>query len=216
MRETLDVTGVVLYVQPVGEFDKRLVILTRELGKITAFARGARRQNSPNLAVCNPFVFATFHLYEGKNAYTFQSADVVEYFTDLSMMQPEVWYAFYFMELASYYGREGLEATSMVNLIYLTLRAIQKAIMPIKLIRRVYELRIMVENGEFQYPEERGSLSESAYYAITYCAGCELPRLFAFSLSESAEKEFSEYVKRQIRRNVDRPMKSLEVIGEVT
>ncbi len=215
MRETLDLTGVVLYTQPVGEFDKRMVILTREMGKITAFARGARRQNSPHLAVTNPFVFATFHLYEGKNAYTFQSADVVEYFTDLSFIEPGVWYAFYFMELASYYGREGVESSSMVNLIYLTLRAVQKEIMPIHLIRRVYELRMMVENGDFMYPEEQGQLSGSAYYAITYCASCEMRRLYAFSLEENAEHEFVAYVKKQIRRGVDRPMKSLAVIDAV-
>lgn len=216
MREATELTGAVLTVQPISEYDKRVVILSRERGKITSFAHGARRQNSPLLAATNPFVFGTFSLYEGKNAYTLVSARPAEYFTDLSAEQPGVYYGFYFLELSGLFAQENLEAGGMVDLLYVALRAILKKQMPLSLIRSVFECRILTENGFFAPPEERGTMDQSAYYALQFACTAPFQKLFSFTLSEAAEHDFRSTVSKRLKRCVDTPLKSLQIIDEIS
>ena len=210
MAETIEVSGMVLSAMPVGENDKRLVLLTREEGKITAFARGARRPKSTLLAAANPFVFGTFSVIPGKNAYSLLHAEVMNYFEDLPRQMPGVYYGFYFLELASYYGREGVDEKDTLNLLYLTMKALLNPEMENRLVRRIFEIRLMTINGE--YNPEGSKLSKAALYTARYIMQAPPGKLFAFTLTEEILTELEKHLDRYLPRILDRRIKSLEIL----
>lgn len=210
MSETVKAAGMVLSAMPVGDYDKRLVILTRERGKITAFARGARRPTSVLLAASNPFVMGEFSLIEGRTAYSLIRAEVQNYFTELAMAQPEIYYGFYFLELADYYGREGMDETPMLNLLYLAVRALLNPHLDDRLVRRIFEMRAMTINGE--YAPEEGTMSPETLYVCRYIMTAPLQKLFTFAVTPEVQKELEQTLDRHMKRVMDRRMKSLEIL----
>ena len=144
----ITVTGMVIASTPMGEYDRRVVLLTKERGKISAFARGARKPNSVLVGVTSPFTFGTFALYEGRTSYTLMSASVSNYFEELRQDIEGAYYGFYFLEFANYYAREANDETMLLKLLYQTLRALVNPHIPNRLIRCIYELKVVCINGE--------------------------------------------------------------------
>lgn len=151
MSQTITVTGIILSATPMGEYDKRLLILTKEKGKISAFAKGARRQNHGLMGVTNPFSFGEFVLYEGRSSYSVMQANISNYFMELSTDLEAAYYGFYFLEFTDYYTKEYDDERQMLGLLYQTLRALASKRIPYSLIRYIFELKTLVINGE--YPE---------------------------------------------------------------
>ena len=190
MRDLIQTTGMVLYAAPVGEFDKRLILLTGDRGKITAFARGAKRTGSLLRAASRPFAFGTFTLSETRDAYNLYGAEIENYF-------------------------EGLEAREMLRLLYQSFRALLKPALPNKLVQRIFELKIMVINGEYtEDPPLRAG--DSARYAWQYVIYAPIEKLYTFLLKEDAFAQFAANVERNKRAYVDKSFHSLEILQTIT
>ena len=142
------VTGMVLSAMPIGDYDKRLVILTKEIGKISAFAKGARKPNSALLACSQPFSFGEFTLYAGRTSYNIMSAEISNYFAELREDFNHLCYGIYFCEFADYLTKENNDERNILKLLYQSLRALTKKTIDVILIRYIYELKIISLNGE--------------------------------------------------------------------
>lgn len=213
MNDT-EVTGMVLSAMPVGEYDKRVVLLTRERGKISAFARGARRQGSAFGACCRPFAFGTFALYEGRTAYTLKGARIVEYFEALSRDLPGVYYGFYFLDLAGYYTREGSDEWEMLKLLYCALLALGKESLDNDLVQAVFEMKAMMINGDYSGRPPGGLLAATAY-AMDFVLEAPVEKLFTFALSEEVRREFIRCAEDLKDYYIHRDFSSLAVLKEM-
>ena len=211
MGNNIVVTGMVLQVMPIGEYDKRITLLTKERGKITAFARGARRPNSQLLAAANPFCFGEFELFEGRSAYTLARATIQNYFRELTGEFDATYYGFYFLEFADYYGRENLEAVETLKLLYQSLRALLKSAIPNRLVRAVFELKLMEINGEYM-EKPLGRLEDSTIYTWEYVLASPVEKLYTFTVTEKVLEEFTKCVAENKRRFVDKTFHSLDIL----
>lgn len=212
MREQVSVTGMVLKASPVGEYDRRLVILTCERGKITAFARGARRPGNSLMACSGPFVFGKFMLYEGRESYTLAGAEVTNYFREIAADMEAACYGSYFLEFADYYGRENLEALDVLKLLYQSMRALLKESIPNRLVKPVFELKLMQLNGE--YMESPGSnISDSTRYTWEYVLYTPIEKLYTFTVKDDVLREFGRCVDDNKKRFVEKEFHSLDILA---
>ena len=214
MREQISVTGMVLMTAPVGEYDRRLVILTRGRGKITAFARGVRRPGNQLMAAAAPFVFGKFLLYEGRDAYTLAGAEVENYFREIAGDMEAACYGSYFLELADYYGRENIDATETLRLLYQSLRALLNTSVTNRLVKPVYELKLMEINGEYR-ELPLGRLNDSTLYAWQYVLAAPVESLYTFTLTDQVLGEFVRCVEQNKERFIDKTFHSLDILNAV-
>ncbi len=212
MPEFICVTGMILKQTPIGEYDRRICLLTKERGKISAFARGARKPGNRLAAATNPFCFGTFKLYQGRDSYTVSEADIQNYFEELMTDYIGAYYGIYFAEVADYYARENNDERELLKLLYQSLRALCSPSLPNPLVKCIFELKAIAVNGEFPGVPADRKLEESTIYAINYIVGSSIERLYTFNVTDTVLAELLQIAKEYRKRFMDRKFKSLEIL----
>lgn len=214
MQDLCSVTGLILKAEPFGEYDRRVVMLTRERGKIAAFAKGARRQGSRLLASTNPFCFGEFRLYEGRTSYSISEASIQNYFAPLREDFENACYGMYFLEVMDYYTRENNDEKEMLKLLYQSLRALCHKNLDNRLVRYIFEFKALALNGEYPGLPKDKNYEESTAYAAAFIVGTPVEKLYTFTVTEKVLKELQEITDEFRKRFIDRNFKSLEILIE--
>ena len=209
------VTAMVLYSGAVGDYDKRVVLLTRQKGKIAAFARGARRQGSQLMAAVMPFCYGEFSLYAGRDYYVITDARPERFFDSLGNDIYTACMASYFAEVMNFFGHENADTSQLLLHLYASLRELEKKRLPSALVRSVFELRTLALEGVFS-PDAAGTdCSPGAQKALQHIASSDAGSLYAFSVSREVEKEISGISARLFGAYTGRHFTSLDILDTV-
>lgn len=212
MRDFITVCGMILETGPVSDYDRRLVILTKERGKITVFARGARRQGNKWMAATNPFCFGNFKVSEGKSAYNLIDAEILNYFEELRTDFEGAYLGMYFLELASYYTRENNDEVNMLKLLYQSIRAVVKESLDNNLVRQIVEIKVLCINGIFPGIPSDTEYLPGTLRAVDFIVNSPVESLFTFSVNDDILNELKLLNSIYSRRFYDREFKSLRLL----
>lgn len=178
---------------------------------MSAFARSAMNPKSPLCAATQPFAFGDFYYYESRNSCTVTQAEIRNYFPELRADLETAYYGLYFLELAEYYTREYNDETDMLKLLYQSLRALSSDAFDRRLVRRIYEWKTLVVNGEYPDPAEL-ELGNTAQYTLQFITETPVEKLYTFTVSDAVLSEIEDAVGRTMKRVLDKPLKSEAII----
>lgn len=144
---TVKTRGIVLGQIPMRDQDKKLIILTEDMGLIEAIARKVNGSRSSLSAAAEVLAYSDFCLYAGKSGYVVNSADLNQNFYDLRMDLTKISLASYFCELTRFILPDRDNGGVCLKLLLNTLWMLEKEKRSPSFLKAVYELRLLSVSG---------------------------------------------------------------------
>lgn len=169
-------TGLIIKQQNIGEQDKLVTVLTKDMGVLRAFVRGAKNIKNPKSAATDLLCYSDLSVYHGKEAYIIDEASLKEMFFGLRKDMEKVSLSQYFCELAAYICPTEQQAEAQLSLILNALHLLSATDKKADLIKACVELRLLCLAGYM--PD------------LVMCRGCgeyETP-LMHFNISDGSLK----------------------------
>ncbi|MDD6690224.1 MAG: DNA repair protein RecO [Lachnospiraceae bacterium] len=196
----IEVTGMVIEQRPIGEYDRRVVLLTRERGKISAFAKSARKPTASLHGTTDLFAFGTFRLFAGKSSYTLTEANILNYFESFRTDIEGALTGAYFCEVLEYATRENNDEALLLLLAYQSLRALESKTFPDGFVRSVFEIKLVCLEGEFPGLSDRAKYSPACVRAVDTITASPIAKLYSFLVDDAAKRELEEVASLAMRR----------------
>ena len=121
--------AIVLRSRPFGEADKTVTLFSRDRGKFTGLAKGARRIKSKFGARLEPFTYADFFLAHGRNLNVISQIETIKLFTSLRQGD-KLNAAIYLIRLVDLFTERGQHNQELFDLLLNGLNLLERSIEP--------------------------------------------------------------------------------------
>lgn len=197
----------------VGESDRFVTALTRDLGVIRASVRGARQLKNRKGSATQLLCYSRLSLYKGRDKYIVDDAEPLQVFFEVRSQLDKLALAQYFCELAGVLAPAEEEAEEELRLLLNALHYLSEDTRPLQLVKAVTELRLLCRAGYMPaaaqcsacgtedcarfsplrgvvYCEQHGSadtlpLTAGALAALRHIVYAPFEKCFSFSLPET-------------------------------
>lgn len=186
--------GIVLKERSVGEQDKFIDILTKEKGVIEVSVKGAKKINGKSGSSSQLFAYSRFCLNQKGERLFLNSAEPIHIFYDLRGSLSRLSLASYFADILRFCINPETNSGDVMRLFLNTLHYLEKGLRDEKMLKSVFELRLMSEIGYM--PD------------ILACRGCGVfePEELFFSISDGrffcrecfANESVSDFIKMKL------------------
>ena len=172
--------GVVVRKRDYGEADKILTIYTRDRGRITVFAPGARKVTSRKTSATELFTHGIYFLAKGKNIDVLTEWEILNSFYQLRDDLNKAALSFYLAELLNAFVTDGQPNYPMYRLFLESMSLLARAKENRELWVRAFEVKSLVQQGFgpelFQCASCARPLSAEKYFQVgsggTVCRDC--------------------------------------------
>ncbi|MFS1513515.1 DNA repair protein RecO [Chengkuizengella sp. SCS-71B] len=201
------VEGIVIRAIDYGEGNKIIVIFTKETGKASIMARGAKKLKSRLSSVTQLFTYAEFTYYKKGKMGTLNDGEAIKSFHDLNLDIYKSTYAAYLVELIDRMIDEQEASSFIFEQLLASLEFIEEGKDPL-VITHIFEMKILKLAGYYPILTECIScgreLNDSSFFSIslggTLCQICKSKEQYVKKINVRSLKLLRLFQEIDIRR----------------
>ena len=234
----MNTKAIVLKEIPCKEEDKIIVVFSREYGKISIYAKGARKTKSAYLAGTQMLTYSDFLIYKKDNLSNLSKIDLIDSFLDIKNDYEKLYLAMYFAEIIDALIIEDMPQKDLFDFFLESLNKLKKS-KDISLMKSIFELRAIAIAGYmpnvltcsecgkeldedcYFISKDDGitctscntkkngiKISKTTLYTLKYIFYMTNDKVYSFNVDDKYKKELKKVSEDYKNLMIDKPLKS--------